>query len=78
MELKNRKPPTPGHEKGYRYYVRLRGWFPWGYEWVRSKVVRKQIFSDEALAKAREYLPDGYYRLLEKIATGPPGTYPKA
>jgi hypothetical protein len=40
------------------------------------KVRRRQIISDETLTKARGYLPDGYYKLLEKIAKGPPGVYP--
>jgi len=41
-----------------------------------DKVRRRQIISDEALAKTRGYLPDGYYKLLEKVAKEPPGVYP--
>ena len=47
-----------------------------GSVWPAYKVRRRQIISAEALAEARGYLPDGYYKLLEKIAKGPPGVYP--
>lgn len=61
--------PEVKRRKGYRY---LDG----GHSLYPHKVRRRQIISDEALVKARGYLPDGYYKLLEKIAKGPPGVYP--
>lgn len=56
---------------------RRKGWRNISGVYGPHKVRRRQIISDEALAKARGYLPDGYYDLLEKIAKGPPGVYPR-
>jgi len=61
--------PGVKRRKGYRY-------LPGGHQLYPYKVRRRQVISDEALSKARGYLPDEYYKLLEKIAKGPPGVYP--